>query len=61
MKKKCELCEKEFHENDLYHYEVGEYDQTEEVLICEECLFDCVEKEFQCDDCQLEVLKTKIA
>nr|WP_319509405.1 hypothetical protein [uncultured Draconibacterium sp.] len=61
MKKKCDLCQKEENEIDLFHYDHLVGDIPEDILICEECLFDCVEKDFQCDDCQTEVLKIKIA
>lgn len=61
MKKKCDLCQSVHDEIDMFHYEHLAGNEVEEVLVCENCLFDLVEKEFQCDDCQIEVLKQKIA
>lgn len=48
MKKKCELCEHEFSELDLFHYEQEKNGVLVEVKVCENCLFDLVGNEF-CD------------
>ena len=61
MKKKCDLCQSEHDEIDMFHYEHLTCGIVEEVLVCENCLFHLVEKDFQCDDCQAEILKQKIA
>ena len=61
MKKKCDLCQDEHDDLDLFHYEHLVGNEPEEVLVCENCLFDLVEKDFQCDCDQIEILKQKIS
>lgn len=48
MTKKCDLCVKEQPELDMFHYEMLVNEIVEEVLVCEDCLFDLVGKDF-CD------------
>lgn len=48
MKKKCDLCGTEHEELDMFHYDMLVGEVVEEVLICENDLFELVGKEF-CD------------
>lgn len=48
MKKKCDLCENEHNESEMFHYEHLVDGVVIEVLVCENCLFELVGKDF-CD------------